>query len=234
MLDRIYFGEEMKEFAIISTYLIGAGEILLGLFFWKTNGHQRIRKTMAGLAIITGLWVLATVGAAYTEHELVKIILPKLTYVFGVLMVTAVLLFAILFPLPKHNFDRLHIALLFSPATLLSFIIIGTPTVIDYYVASSSMQGAWYGGPLFQYYNLYLILLYIAAIGIMVKRSMDVNGMSRHTLLPVILSFVLGGLPGVVNDLFLPLFSGFAKNPLYGTSATVIWLGVTSYIVLKK
>ncbi len=224
----------MKELAIIATYLIGLGEVLLGLFFWKTNGNQIIRKILGFLAIVTGAWVLSTVGAAYTENATAQNLLPRLTYAFGVFMVTAVLLFSLLFPLPIIRIDRFHIFLLFIPAIIFSFEIFGTNTVLNYYVSSSTFQGAWHGGPLFQYYNIYLIALYTLAIGILLYRLRKADVTYRHTLLPVALSFVLGGLPGVINDLIIPLFTGYAKDPLYGTSATLVWLGVTSYIVLKK
>lgn len=224
----------MKTALLVFSYVVGLGELLLAWYFWKTRFGDAIRKSMSFLALSTALWVLSTsLGAYATPSPMVEII-ARLTYVFGIMLVTGLWVFSIFFPFPSIRLDRLHYVLLFTPVVIFSVALLFTETVIERYVSGLTTQGIWYGGPLYNIYNVYLLVLFFSALIILVRKLRRSDGMMLVNLKAVIWSIFLGGMPAVFVDLVTPLYKNAASTPLIGVVSTVIWLGVTTYIVVRK
>lgn len=224
----------MKDLWISLGYLVGAGEVLLAWYFWKTHSGDAIRKSMALLAFSTAGWVIATTVGMYVEAGARADFAVAATYAFGVLMVTSVVIFAFLYPLPTTRVDRWHILFLLFPVAIFTTLLFGTHEIVGQYIVSPTFQGKWIGGPMYHLYNVYLIVLYCISIIVLSTKIRRTDGSTRHNATLVFWSLILGGLPGVVSDLFVPLFTNTAYVPALGTLSTVFWLGITSYIVLKK
>lgn len=224
----------MRTAIVYLGYLVALGELWLAIYFLRTHSGHVVRKAMAALALSTGLWVLSTTVAMYAASTPLADVAVRLTYVFGVMMVTSVFLFALLYPIPSLTFDRWHIFLLIIPIGIFTVLFFGSNIIIESYFSSSIVQGQWFGGNLYNLYNAYLILLYSLSIILLLSKRNRVDGVTRRNATLVFWSLFLGGMPGVINDLFIPFFTNSAKNPAIGTLSTVIWLGTTSYIVLKK
>lgn len=224
----------MKTLLLTLTYLVGTGELVLAWYFWKTHSGDRIRKTMTFLSLFTGIWVLSIAPVAYAPTGTVPEFMLDMTYFLGVLMVTSVILFSFLFPYPSFRIDVLHMVLLYTPAAIFAGLLFSGTSIIEAYVSSTTVQGTWIAGPMFWVYSLYLIILYVASIAFLVQKLQKAGGVHRVNLRLVIWSLLLGGIPAVWLYLVEPLFIGKANYPLMGTSLTGIWLGFTSYILVKK
>lgn len=224
----------MKEAAIILSYLLSAGILVLAAYFAKTNSGSPVRRAMALLSFSTGLWVLATTLGVYRVPDTLTYWTVRFTFVFGVLLVTALLLFCIEFPTPTFRLDRVHVFLAFVPVAIFSWILFATKQIFSNYVSGPAIQGIWEAGPLFSLYNVYLILLYVVSVTLLARKFSKVDGIFRNNLFIVFWSFLLGGAPGIINDLVLPFFTGKAQMPFIGTMSTIAWLGLTSYILVKK
>lgn len=216
------------------TYLVGTGELILAWYFWKTNSGDRIRKTMVLLVMSVGLWVIFIAHVAYAPAGNVPPVTVDLTYFLGILMVTTLLLLSFLFPYPTIRLDWLHYTLLYTPVIIFSAFLFFGDSIVSGFISSPNQQGYWTEGSMFWIYGLYLIILFIFSLINLVRKYRRSDGIHRINLRLVIWSLLLGGSPAVWLYLISPLFTGKASYPLVGTSLTVFWLGITSYILVRK
>ncbi len=224
----------MKTLLLTLTYLVGAGELVLAWYFWKTNSGNEIRKVMAFLALVTALWVITTASITYTEPSAAAQVRSDFVYSFGILIVTALFHFALVFPWPTLRLDWLHYVLLYGSAVIFGYINFITNDIVAQFISSATLSGKWLGGPLFPLYNSYLLLAYLAALFILFKKYKRSDGIHRINLRIVLWSVIIGGAPAVIADLVVPLLFQFAIYPLIGTLSTVFWLGGTAYILVRK
>lgn len=224
----------MKTFLLIATYLVGIGELILAIYFWATNSRNEIRRVMALLAFATGVWVVLSAVNAYRMESSTALFINNLIYVFGALLVTAFLHFTIVYPYPRIRFDELHAALLYLPVSLFSIIALTTTTIVSRTVGSETHAGDVIGGPIFPIYNAYFALLFLVGLSMLIRKITVTDGTMRRDLKLVVFAFALGGLPAVYLDLVIPFFNLSNPNFLIGNLATVIWLGMTTYIITRR
>lgn len=223
----------MKTILLTLTYAVGIGELFLACYFWRKCAKNEILRVMGFLALFVGLWVIITAINSYSISPLAEF-RDKFTYAFGVLLVTALLNFVILFPYPMFRLDRLHYVFMYTPAAIFTLIIFGGHEIVNHYYSNLTLSGQWVGGPLYWVYNVYLLALYSATLVVLVIKSKKTDGIHRRNINLVIWSIIFGGAPGIIFDVFIPLVTNQAKYPLVGTLSSVVWLGLTSYIILRK
>lgn len=223
----------MKIFTLTASYLIASAEIILALYFFSTSSKNTIRRVTGFLTLVTGLWVLTTTMAAYNASPW-AFHLYQAAHIFGLLIVTILFHFALVFPTPKLRLDSLHLALLFIPTVILSLILIGSRVLLTSFTASATEAGVWYGGGMYWLYTTYLLVMYTVSIVFMMIRSRSLDGILRKNLRIVILSIVLGGFPAIVTDVIMPLFLNYGQYALIGGFSSLAWLGITMYVVLRK
>lgn len=224
-----------KDILLVLTYLVGAGELALAIFFWVTHSKNEIRKVMALLSLSTGVWVILSGLTSYVPYSTTGYYEMAALYALGALLVTAIVHLGIVFPFPMFRFDRLHAFLIYLPVVLISYILFFSKTIVLTFNGSATWSGSITGGPLYTLYNLYLLLAYVLALVILAYRARKLDGLHRQNLTIMFWSFVLGGLPGVISYLVIPIVTGvLGYNSLVGVIPTAIWIGGTCYILLKK
>lgn len=224
----------MKTVLITLTYLVGIGELVLAGYFWKGNAKNEIRRIMAFLSCTVGLWVLSLASNAYAVNDPVTVIRDKLTFILGLLLLTTALRFSIAYPFSLKRFDWLHNLFLYLPCVIFGYVIIATNDIIAGYHSSDSLSGEWIGGPLYRLYALYLLALFIILIVHLLMKRRRTDGIQRADITTVAASILFGGSPGAVLYLLVPLFTNVARYPLIGALSTVVWLGMTAYIVVRR
>ncbi len=223
----------MKTLLLTLTYLVGAGELLLSGFFWKTNSGNTIRRIMSFFALVTGFWVISTAAASYNT-SISGITWYRSAHVFGPFLVTTLFVFATQFPVSTWRLDKLHYVFIYAPATLFSLIIMSSTEFLAGFTATSTDSGSWFGGSIYWLYSLLLLCFYLATVIVLVTKYRIVDGIHRKNLTIVFVSIVLGGFPAIVTDVLFSLFTNEGRYAIVGSLMTVFWLGITSYIVLKK
>lgn len=225
----------MKEVLLTLTYLVGIGELILAGYFWKTNSGNEIRKVMALLAFSVGMWVISSAFIAYKAPTESVFLVQRFVIVFGIFLLTLLLHFTIVFPYPLFVIDRYHRILLYTPTVLFSVIAVSTNTISRGIFGNPNIAGHLIGGPLFNHYNVYLLLLYILSLWIMIKRLPRLDGSHYKITKLMIVAVIMGGLPAVILDLAVPLVApNVFPNFLYGNLFTAVWLGATSYVIMRK
>jgi hypothetical protein len=233
--DELYRIEEMKTLLLSLTYAVGIGELILAGYFWVTNSKNEIRRVMALLAMVTGLWCIGSAFVAYATVTSSVMFFLKLVYIFGMLITTSLLHFVILFPFPLFTIDRYHKILAYIPITVFSGIILFSNLVVSSYLSSYSIAGDTIGGPLFTLYNYLLTALFVVVVALLIYRFRSTDGSSKKNVLIILISVLLGGLPAVLNDLiFYSVDISLRINTLVVNLTTVAWLISTTYIVRKK
>lgn len=224
-----------KTILLTLTYLIGLGEVGLAVFFWATHSKSEIRKVMALLALSTGLWVITSGLTSYVAESAITIFYMKLLFAAAVVLVTALVHLALVYPFQLIRLDRFHTWLLYAPTILWCVISFFSGAITTGFTGSADMVGQVHPGNLYSLYNIYTFLLYFVALIVFIWRWKITEGVHKKNLMLIFLSVLIGGIPAIVIDLLMPLFnSGLYPNVDYGAVSTICWLGVTTYIVVKK
>lgn len=224
----------MKTLLLAGTYLVGIGALILSGYFWSTNQKDEIRRVMSFLALAAGTWVISSGLTAYRAPSFLVEVNIHVVYISGVFLVTALLHLAILFPYKIFSFDRLHTLLLYLPALLFSIIELVTKGIVQSFRVSPNDAGVVIPGSIFPLYNGYLSILFVLTLLLLVKKYNKTDGISRRLTLLVFWSILIGGLPAVLIDLVIPLFSTIYINSLVGNIFTAVWIGITAYIIRSK
>lgn len=224
----------MKATILTLTYLVGFGELLLAIYFWVTNSRQEIRKVISLLALSTSIWVILSAYISYRETSILVVELLNVVLISGIFLVTSLLYFSVIYPYTFFTFDRLHKFLLYVPAIIFSIVILTTDTVVNNYLVDKYSVGEVVGGSVYPIYNIYLFILLLITLAILSFKIKRTHGFVKQNVKLILLSIVLSGLPAAIISLILPLFSPQLINPLLGNAITGIWLGITTYIVIKS
>ncbi len=224
-----------KYILLTLTYLVGAGELVLAIFFWVTHSKSEIRKVMALLAFSTGMWVITSAMIAYKSGGNISLLINGFVYTFGILLLTTLIYLTLIFPFPLRRLDWLHKVLLYIPAIIFSVIGFTTRAIEVDYVANQKNAGVVVAGPLLPIYNNFLLFLYVLSIVLLIAQVRRNDGINRQNVKLVLWGVVIGGIPAVIIDLVISTyFPNNVPNFLYGVLSSVIWFGTTTYIVLKK
>lgn len=225
----------MKTVLLTLTYLVGIGELILAIYFWVTNSKSEIRRVMALLAFSTGMWVIASGLTSYVPQTPLTTFYMRLVFIFGALLITALLHLTLVYPTQMIRLDSFHGWLLYLPTIFLSLIMVTSNTIVAGFTGSATDSGRIIPGPIYNLYNMYVFGVYIVAVVLLFYRQRRADGMFKKNLRLIFWSVVIGGIPPVIIDLLIPVFTkGIYPNANYGAISTIIWLGVTTYIVLRK
>ncbi len=224
-----------KDILLTLTYLVGAGELALAIFFWVTRSGNEIRKVMALLSFSTGMWVETSAILAYKPESNFTLFLSSLVFVFGAGLVFLLVHFVLVYPYRLIQLDRWHIILFYIPLLLLSVSAFIPGLISKGLSGGQNNPGTVHPGPMYNLYNVYLLILFISQVALLAYRRKRLDGMHKSNATVFLWAVILGGIPAVFLDLVLPLINpNFQPNSLYGNLFTVIWLGMITYIVTKK
>lgn len=225
----------MKTFLLTATYAVGIGELILAIYFWVTNSKNEIRRVMALLAFSTAVWVIFSGLTSYHSYTLFGYYENAIVYLFGAFVVLSLLHLSLITPYKLFALDRLHVFLLYLPLAFFTYMLFFSRTIVFTFNGSQNDVGNIFGGPLLGMYNTYLLSLFLCTLGIFIYRIRHSDGIHRKNSILVFLSVILGGLPGAVLYLLIATVTPHLPvNTLIGVIPTGIWIGLTSYILLRK
>lgn len=223
----------MKTILLTLTYLVGAGELILAIYFWVTNSKNEIRRVMALLAFSTGMWAITNALTAYVNPSRFVTFSLYLLFICGIISVTLLLYLIIIFPFRRIIFNKLHTILLFLPAVLIIIILLSSTTIIEGYSVTTETPGWVIGGSLFPHYQIIVGLTYITSLIINIYKIKVTEGPTKNNLK----LFLFGAFFAAVPAIFLNIWASFISNqinPLLVVLPSAVWLGTTTYTVLKK
>jgi hypothetical protein len=156
-------------------------------------------------------------------------------FISGALLITALLHLALVYPTQIKKLDALHGWLLYAPAILFACILVVSNTIVAGFTGSAIDSGRIIPGPLYPLYNMFVFGVYLLVLIMLFLRQRTADGSHKRNLRLIFWSVIIGGIPPVIIDLLIPLVSkGVYPNANYGAISTIVWLGVTTYIVMRK
>lgn len=224
-----------KTILLTLTYLVGAGELILAVYFWATNSKSEIRRVMALMAFFTGIWVVSSGLTAYIGQNTVTTVYMQIVFVSALFMITALLHVTLIYPTHYLIKDRIHGWLLYVPAMLFSWIMLSSNTIVTGFTGSAIDSGRVIPGPLYSEYNMYIFGLYLLTIILLFVRQRNADGDHKKNILLILYAVGIGAIPAVLIDLIIPVITAsIFPNALYGAISTVVWLGAITYILRRR
>lgn len=224
----------MKTLLLTLTYIIGSGELILAIYFWITNSKNEIRRVMALLAFSTGMWVITSAIVAYKSTSQINNFINALVFCFGVILITALIHLFLIYPYRILKIDWLHIVLLYFPALIFSASALFTKSIASGSTGGLINVGSVIPCRLYPVYNIILFLIFIIAILLAIYRYKKSDGSNKKNLSIIISSIIIGAIPAVYYDLLNYFINPEMRgNSLWGNIGTIIWVGVTAFIIYK-
>jgi len=215
------------------TYLVGIGELLLAIYFWVTNSKSEIRRVMAFLALSLSLWVLFNgIFGVHLPTKLHSVIFTA-PYVFGVFILSFLFHFSVVYPLKTFSFDRLHATFLYAIASIFSFAILFSTTIVDRFFVHDNGSIGIIGGPLYGLYNFYLSVLMLLSLALIVYKYRQIQGIPKRNVQLILWSSIITGVPAFITSVF-HLAPTFPYNFLIGPIASGFWLVAVTVIIRRS
>ncbi len=140
----------------------------------------------------------------------------------------AFLLFSLLFPIEQINTKSFKIILLSLP-TALFFTISFTDQIVTSLGTGEKMYNY---GPFHSFFTIYLVGYNLLGFGFLIRNYRRAIGLMRLQLKYCLLGMFLTAGFGVSANLLLPM-AGISKFNWLGPSCTVIYVGFTTYSIVK-
>lgn len=223
----------MKTFLLVLTYFVGSSELVLGAYFWATNSNNEVRKLMSLMALSTGLWVITNGLASYTNPSVFINVIVDSIFVFAYIFSLSLVYFSFIYPYPIIKIDKLHKSLFLFVGIIYTYLAFFTNTIYSSYTITPSSPGTLNPGPLFIFFQISISITFITAIILLMLRYNKIDGSHKKNLAILITSIFIGGAPAIVLNMLYIIFSIYV-NPLYAVIPSVLWVGGTSYILLRN
>lgn len=212
--------------------LLAIAEVVIGLRFIFGYQHSLSVKFFGAFALASAVYVGAN-GLGYVGNVISGDMAEHLAWTGAILATIAFLPFTYSFPVPRRQFRELFPWLLW-PIVIFVFGLLGT----DLFIRKQGIVhfGVGYTTATGQYF--WLIILFLLAYWTWSIRNLLMSyhrsdGVHRWQLKILLIGVVISVIFSLVFDVLLPFISA-TRFGFVGSFMTTAWLGVTSYIILKR
>lgn len=220
--------------------IIGLIELGLAIFFLATHSGDRVRRYFALFAFGTAMWVLG-VGIAELLHysqtlQNNGVELASLRFAFWgpIIVMSALLMISWLFPYPIYKYEGPTKAVVLFPILLFGLLIMFTGSIVAGIQYSSISYEVVEYGSVYPYFILFIVAYYLWSLITLILKRSKVNGVQKTLLTQFLVGVIGSGIVGVFTNGLMPLLFNNQSLWYLGPEASIIWLGITSYVLLKK
>lgn len=210
--------------------IISVAEFALGV--WFLTKYQRSQATMwYGLfAIGTSLYV-ASNGLGYLVNNFY--IAERFGWIGGMMTAVFILPFSFSYPLPKRPVSELLPYVVwplavFIPGLFWADIFITDKGVINYRQGYQTQVGTY-----FWFMLAFFAVYWIWALVNLFQTMKKSDGQHRWQLRMILIGLIVSLIVSVSFDVILPLVTK-SRLGYIGSMFSAVWLGFTSYIIMKK
>lgn len=217
---------------VIGTILIFLAlvHLVIGLRF--IFGYERSQALVwYGLFVMSIALYVASNGFGYLINNFY--IAERIGWIGGLMTATFILPFSQSFPLARHTLRELMPLVIwpifvFIPGLLFTDIFLIDHGVINYRAGYQTQSGPYFGFAL-AFFGVY----WVWGLYNLIRSMQRSDGRHRWLLKMILLGLIISLFVSVIFDIVLPLVS---KSTLgyVGSMFSTVWLGFTSYILLKK
>ncbi len=212
--------------------LIALAEFFLGLYL--IFRYQRSQATMwYGLfAIAISVYVGAN-GLGYVNTVVTGQWAEHIAWVGGMATAMFFLPFSYTFPLPRRSARELVPLAIWPLAIIIPGLLFTNLFVQQQSIVRFGQGYKTATGPYFWFMILIFLVYWIWAITNLIIRLRKSDGTHRQYLQLILIGIFLSLLVSAIFDIYMPL-THVTRYGYIGSLFSTIWLGFTSYIILKK
>lgn len=213
--------------------LIALAEVGLGI--WLLTKYQKNQATFwYGLFAIGVAMYVASNGFGYIIHAISGGFNERIGWVGGVILTSAFLAFSYSFPLARKKWSELFPWVIwpfaiFVPGFFLTNVFIKQNGLLHYGAGGYQTDP----GPYLWFFLIFYGVYWLWAMINMATTWSRTDGVHRWQVKVIALGTLTSLIIGTVFDVVIPLFTA-QRYGYVGSLFTSVWLGVTSYIILKK
>ncbi|MFH0952586.1 MAG: histidine kinase N-terminal 7TM domain-containing protein [Patescibacteria group bacterium] len=212
--------------------IIASLEVILGIYIVLRYQRSEINLWYVLFIFSVALWVgtnsyiyLTNPGGASYEFE-------KISWFAGVLVTATFLMFSFYFPYKSKTISPHYLFLVIIP------VLFFTPYIFagKLFLEGIKVTDQGYGievGPLFYLFPIFFLVYWSWAITNLFKKFKVSDGVHHWQLKYLLIGVIVPVAIITITDIFLPWLSS-SKLGWVGSASSAIWLGFTTYIILKK
>ncbi|MCJ7507524.1 MAG: hypothetical protein MUO85_02185, partial [candidate division Zixibacteria bacterium] len=198
------------------------------LVYLKASSLKRLSLTFSILAWSGAGWALSVFFIYFFKDQPSMLLWGRMSFTTSGIIPAAFLLFSLFFPQEQRNISFIELVLLFSP-TILFFGLSFTDQIV-FSIGSGPKMFNY--GPFYLPFSIYLTGYILMGLVFLIKTYRKAIGIERLQVKYCLLGMFFTSIPGVVNNLFLPM-AGISRFNWLGPPFTMIMLGFTAYSIVK-
>lgn len=217
--------------------IIGLAELGLAIYFWMTAG-DRVRRYFALFVLGVSMWVFTSGLANILYSELRPIsqatILNNHFLFWGpVIALSSLLIVTWLFPFPSYAIEAPAKLVLLFPILLFGLLIFFTDTIVVSVSHTLPYESVVYGQA-YPYFILFVLVYYFWSLITLIRKYRIAVGFQKAILSKFLIGIAGSGVIGVYTNGLMPLLFNDQSLWWLGPEASIIWLSITGYVMLKK
>lgn len=213
--------------------IIAILELLLGLYIYNRDRKNAVNITFLLLTTGVLVWVSANSVLAFSAETIN--VWYRLAYFSGIIICSSFLYFSWVFPYRLIFTNWLRKLITIVPIAVFGYLFFLTGTlIVD--VKKTDLIAVVNYGKLFALYMIVFVVYFSWAFYSLIRKYQRSNGIHSWQLKFVILSALIPVVVNIITDIALP-WSGYSRQPwivYIGAELSVVWLGLTAYVVFKK
>jgi signal transduction histidine kinase len=213
---------------LICTAFVFISNIILGIFVYINNPKMLPNRAFALMCFGLSSW---TAFNYLADYQLSNTLLWTRLSFFAITFLSA---FLVIF---LNNFtSRVISSKIFEPIVLMSALFVAIVSLTSYFIPSVDIVNRVSNvntGPLYSIFLVYFIISFVFSIVIIILSWKKSSRNDRSRLGFLIFGILAMTVLASITNLFLPLVLGTNNFALYGTLFSLIFVGSTSYAIIR-
>jgi signal transduction histidine kinase len=213
---------------LICTAFVFIANIILGIFVYINNPKMLPNRAFALMCFGLSSW---TAFNYLADYQLANTLLWTRLSFFAITFLSA---FLVIF---LNNFtSRVISSKIFEPIVLMSALFVAIVSLTSYFIPSVDIVNRVSNvntGPLYSIFLVYFIISFVFSIVIIILSWKKSSRNDRSRLGFLIFGILAMTVLASITNLFLPLVLGTNNFAIYGTLFSLIFVGSTSYAIIR-
>jgi PAS domain S-box-containing protein len=222
-------GERLMALSQLLLFVVSALFLALAVFVFRAGRHNPIHYWFASFVMCAAAWTFGIAGRQWGTHLEAW---NDLAFASASLLPATFFGFTYVFPIRPSWLPRWTVTASLVLGGLLAVLSAVTPLV--YYDPEMTPDGfARKSGPLYPVFAVYLLLVWMLALGTLFAKWRTARGVARVQLRYVSWAFLLAGLGGMTTNLVLPWFTGLSTYSWFGPYFGVVLIGLIAHTIIR-
>lgn len=217
----------------ILLYLVGAAELVLGVYIGIQKPMSTIRASYTWVVFGTAGWVLANAVFRHITSDEGALLAERFTFIFGIIATAAYLYFSFVFPMQLKRVPTWKfLYVILSAVTISLFALFTNFLVVDAELVLPRASIYTYGS-LYIPFLIWFFVTWIWSLTNFARKYRGLDPFYQWQVRMILFSIIVPIIMISVFDLLVP-YLGIAGYGWVGSMSSIIWLGFSTYIVVRR